>query len=261
MGRVQDKVAIVTGGAAGIGLATARRLAAEGARVVITDVDAKAGEAVSGPDLVFMVHDVTSEADWQRVIQATVERFGGLDILVNNAGIGSPAVNPEQVDLAQWRRVQSVNLEGSLLGCKYAMPGMRARGGGSIVNISSVAAFVPTANDLVYGTSKAGLLQLTRSLALHCARIRSNIRVNSVHPGAIETAGMAARRSAEIRQQVADSIPMGCMGRPEDIANAVLYLASDDSTYVTGTALVVDGGYTLAPDVPRAPPIETQSRP
>ena len=255
MGRVDGKIAIVTGGASGIGRAIAILLAKEGGKVVITDIDETEGqEAVKeiGHGAVFMLQDVSSEDDWRRVVSDTGERFGGIDILVNNAGIGSPDVRPEHADLEQWRRVQSVNLEGTFLGCKHCLPAMQSRDGGSIVNISSVAAFVPTANDLVYGTSKAGVLQLTRSLALHCAQTKSNIRVNSIHPGAIRTKGVERRRSPGVLRMVESSIPMGHMGEAEDIAYAVLYLASDESKYVTGIALTVDGGYTLAPVPPRA---------
>lgn len=256
MGRVEDKVAVVTGGAAGIGRAIAEMLAAEGARVVITDVNSDQGEAAAaaiGGDVVFRVHDVANEAAWIDVIADTVNRAGGLDILVNNAGIGSPNVRPEHADLATWQRVQSVNLEGTFLGCKHSLPVMRGGNGGSIVNISSIAAFVPTANDLVYGASKAAVLQLTRSLAMHCAKDRSNIRVNSIHPGAIRTKGVEGRRSPEILRQVESGIPMGHMGEPDDIAYAALYLASDESKYVTGLAMIVDGGCVLAPIPPSAP--------
>ena len=230
-------------------------LATEGGRVVITDINETEGRAAVteiGHGAIFMPQDVSSEDDWRRVVSDTSERFGGIDILVNNAGIGSPNVRPENADLEQWRKVQSVNLEGTFLGCKHSLPAMQSGNGGSIINISSVAAFVPTANDLVYGASKAAVLQLTRSLALHCAQNHSNIRVNSIHPGAIRTKGVEGRRSPEILRMVENSIPMGHMGEPEDIAYAALYLASDDSKYVTGLALIVDGGYVLAPAVPRA---------
>jgi len=256
MGRVAGKIAIVTGGAAGIGRAIAKLLASEGARVIITDInidDGKTAARAIGKRAVFMAHDVADEAAWIEVIADTVKQFGGLNILVNNAGIGSPNVRPENADLDQWRRVQSVNLEGTFLGCKHALPAMESGDGGSIINISSIAAFVPTAGDLVYGASKAAVLQLTRSLALHCAQNESNIRVNSIHPGAIRTKGVEGRRSPEILRQVESSVPMGHMGDPEDIAYAALYLASDESKYVTGLAMIVDGGYMLAPVPPHAP--------
>jgi len=250
MARVENKVAIVTGAASGIGRAIAVLLAREGAHVILTDVNDVEGKAAAreaGNGALYLTQDVADEDQWRTVISASREHFGRLDILVNNAGIGSPAVPPEEADLEQWRRVQQVNLEGTFLGCKHAIPVMRDAGGGAIVNISSVAAFLPTANDLVYGASKAGVWQLTRSLALHCAQNGSNIRVNSVHPGAITTPGIARRRSPEILRQVADSIPMGRMGEPDDIAFAVLYLASDEAKYVTGLAMIIDGGYTLSP--------------
>ncbi len=256
MGRIKGKVAIVTGGAAGIGQAIALRLAGEGARVVITDIDEDLGKATAEQaegEATFMFQDVAEEDGWEKIIADTVATYGGLDVLVNNAGVGSPAVNPEEASLEDWRRAQSINLEGTFLGCKHAMAVMREGGGGSIVNISSVAAFLATANDLVYGTSKAGVRQLTKSLALHCARNGFGIRINSVHPGAIKTAGVEARRSPEILRQVEQSIPMGHMGTPGDIADAVLFLASDESKYITGLAMIVDGGYVLAPVLPSAP--------
>ncbi len=256
MARVAGKTAVITGGASGIGYSIAGLLAGEGALVVITDINIDEGEKAAktiGERAVFMAHDVADEEAWTRVIADTLKRSGGLDILINNAGIGSPHVRPENADLDQWRRVQSVNLEGTFLGCKHALPAMESGNGGSIINISSVAAFVPIAGDLVYGASKAAVLQLTRSLALHCAQNQSNIRVNSIHPGAIRTTGVESRRSPEILRQVERSIPMGHMGETQDIAYAALYLASDESKYVTGLAMIVDGGYTLAPVPPRAP--------
>jgi 3(or 17)beta-hydroxysteroid dehydrogenase len=256
MGRVAGKVAIVTGGAVGIGRAIAELLAAEGARVVITDVNLDAGETAAREidnGTIFMAHDVADEAEWIKVIAETVDQLGALNVLVNNAGIGSPNVKPENADLGQWQRVQSVNLEGTFLGCKHSMLAMQESSGGSIINISSVAAFLPTANDLVYGASKAAVLQLTRSLALHCAQSGSNIRVNSIHPGAIQTKGVESRRSPEILRQIESGIPMGHMGEPDDIAFAALYLASDESKYVTGLAMIVDGGYVLEPVLPQAP--------
>lgn len=256
MGRVAGKIAIITGGAAGIGRAIAELLAGEGARVVISDVNIDAGQTAAREidnGVIFMAHDVADEAAWIKVIAQTVDQLGGLNVLVNNAGIGSPNVRPEHADLDQWRRVQSVNLEGTFLGCKHSLAAMESGNGGSIINISSIAAFVPTAGDLAYGASKAAVLQLTRSLALHCAQNQSNIRVNSILPGAIRTRGVQNRRSSAILRQVESGIPMGHMGEPKDIAFAALYLASDESKYVTGLAMIVDGGYVLAPAPPRAP--------
>jgi NAD(P)-dependent dehydrogenase (short-subunit alcohol dehydrogenase family) len=256
MHRVAGKVAIITGGATGIGRAIAELLAAQGARIVITDINSDAGKATAkamGNRAVFMAHDVADEAAWIEVIADSVKQWGGVDILVNNAGIGSPNVRPENADLDIWHKVQSVNLEGTFLGCKHCLPVMESGNGGSIINVSSIAAFVPTAGDLVYGASKAAILQLTRSLALHCAQGRSNIRVNSIHPGAIRTQGVENRRSPETLHQVERAIPIGHMGEPQDIAYAALYLASDESKYVTGLAMIVDGGYTLAPLPPSAP--------
>lgn len=262
MGRVAGKVAIITGGATGIGRAIAELLAVEGAHVVITDINLDEGKKAAreiGEQAIFMAHDVSDEAAWIEVVADTVKQLGGVDILVNNAGIGSPNVRPENADLDQWRKVQSVNLEATFLGCKHSLLAMESGTGGSIINISSIAAYVPTAGDLAYGASKAAILQLTRSLALHCAQNSSNIRVNSIHPGAIRTRGVEKRRSPEILRQVERCIPIGHMGEPEDIAYAVLYLASDESKYVTGLAMIVDGGYMLAPVPPRAPAKETDT--
>lgn len=256
MDRMKGKVAIVTGGASGIGRAITERLNEEGALVVITDMNDVAGEKTAseiGGIAHYIHHDVAKEEDWQHVVDWTVKKFSKIDILVNNAGIGSPNSRPENADLAHWRKVQSVNLEGTFLGCKYSIPVMEGNKGGAIVNISSVASSVPTAGDLAYGASKAGIWQLTRSLAFHCAKNNSNIRVNSIHPGAILTEGIQQRRAKEVLDQIGHGIPMGHMGAPEDIANAVLFLASSEAKYITGQSLAVDGGFLLSPMPAMAP--------
>ena len=255
-GRVQDKIAIVTGGCSGIGRATARRLAEEGAKVTITDIKQDAGQAVIdevGHGAIFMAHDCRDEQGWQDVVGSVVERFGGLDVLVNCAGIlgTGPTPDPMETTLEEWRAIQSVNMEGTFLGCKAAVRAMAAKGGGgSIVNLSSVAGLIGTPL-WAYGASKGGVRLLTKSVALYCGRKGYKVRCNSIHPGLIDTPmgdqvlnwlyddpakGLADRERL---------VPLGEVGKPEDVANAALYLASDESRYVTGAELVVDGGYTI----------------
>ncbi len=262
MGRVDGKVAIVTGGAQGLGREIARLLASEGAQVTITDVKteegARAAAAMPG-DVRFCFQDVTDEPGWESLIRETVARQGRLDILVNNAGLALSDVpmDPETTRLEDWRKIHQVNVEGVFLGCKHAIPAMRESGGGSIVNLSSVAALVATPFITAYGASKAAVQQLTRSVALHCAQTGAKIRCNSVHPGQIitpmleglfETTARAAGLELDaVRAEFLKKIPYGEFGEPLDIAYAVLYLASDEAKHVTGAQLVVDGGVTLNP--------------
>jgi len=260
MGRVEGKIAIVTGGASGLGRAAAALLAREGAHVTITDVNEPAGAATAQEiGARFHLQDVADEADWVGLIDAVVAEFGGLDILVNNAGIGAagPGNDPETTTLETWNRVITVNATSTFLGCKHAIGAMRDTGGGSIVNLSSIAALVATPFITAYGASKAAVRQLTMSVALHCGQRGYNIRCNSIHPGQISTpmhdqlsAELAAQMgvSAEhVRAQLLKKIPLGEMGQPDDVAYAVLYLASDESKHVTGAQLVVDGGMNLNP--------------
>jgi 3(or 17)beta-hydroxysteroid dehydrogenase len=251
-GRVEGKVALVTGAASGLGKAAARMLAREGARVVVTDrneagakeVAGTMGEAARAYKL-----DVTQEADWVRVVDDTLATFGRLDVVVNNAGIGV-AKDIESISLEEWRVVHAVNLDGVFLGCKHAIRGMRQCGAkGSIINISSVAGLVGVENLPAYCSSKGGVRLLSKSVALHCARKGYGIRCNSVHPTFIETpmvdglaslmGGMEAGKA-----RLARMIPLGHIGEPDDIAYAVLYLASDESKLMTGSEFVVDGGTT-----------------
>lgn len=256
MGRVDGKIAIVTGGASGIGRATAKLLAAEGARIIITDVNAERGAEAAeeiGGEARFLPQDVSSEEEWPHVLKTTVDAFGGLDILVNAAGIGGTGEpqDPENVTLEEWRRINSVNLEGVFLGCKYAMKVMRESGGGAIVNISSLAAMVATAPISAYGAGKAGVRQFTKSVALHCARAGYGIRCNSVHPGVIDTPMVEAMflQAGDDREKIKSSIlrriPLGRLGKPEDVAYMVLYLASEESGFVTGAEFVIDGGMSI----------------
>jgi NAD(P)-dependent dehydrogenase (short-subunit alcohol dehydrogenase family) len=255
VGRLDQKTALVTGGASGIGKAIARRLASEGARVVITDLQTPLGKqaAVEG-GFDFLEHDVTDEDRWSDVIHDVEERHGGLHVLVNNAGIVGPIGqnSPENTPLATWKMIFSVNVEGVFLGCRAGIAAMRRSGGGSIVNISSVAGLLATPYNTAYGASKAAVRQLTKSVAQHCADEGLNVRCNSVHPGDVHTplwdgiAKQTAERSglsvAEVLAQEAQNSPMGGFTLVEDIAAAVAFLASEDARRITGTMLIVDGG-------------------
>lgn len=253
MGRVDGKVVVVTGAASGLGRASAALLAQEGARVVLTDVNAgKGAEAAAeiGGEAVFMTHDVTSEDDWRRVIADTVERFGRLDVLVNNAGI-AVSKDIEHTTLEEWRAVHAVNADGPFLGCREAVAAMKESGGGSIVNISSIAGMIGAHNLAAYCASKASVRLLTKSVALHCARKGYNIRCNSVHPSFVDTPMVGkmideARDPGKMAEGLRYAAPLGRLGRPEDVAAMVLYLAGDESSFTTGAEMVVDGGITAA---------------
>jgi 3(or 17)beta-hydroxysteroid dehydrogenase len=255
MQRLAKKVALVTGGASGLGKAIAERLAAEGARVVISDVDRHAGtQAAASGTLVFLEQDVCDEKRWIEVVDEIKQRFGRLDVLVNNAGILGPmnAISPVDTPLELWRRIFAVNVEGVFLGCRTAIPAMAASGGGSIVNISSIAGLRATPYATAYGASKAAVRQLTKSVAQHCAEKKLNIRCNSVHPGDVRTPlfDKGAEEIAKLRQVSLEEVlednrldsPLGEFTLPEDIAAACAYLASDEARHITGTKLVVDGG-------------------
>jgi len=251
MARVSGKVALVTGAASrfGIGKAISSLLAREGANLVMTDIDVKDGSRIAseiGDNAVFFEHDVREEDSWRAVFEQAVARFGQVDILVNNAGVTGAAAQEdiETTTLATWRSVQATNVEGVVLGCKHGVNAMKVRGG-AIVNISSMAALVATPTLPAYGASKAAVRQITQTVAQHCARSGYDIRCNSVHPGIIETELVDAAFSEEQLQRLRQSIPNGRFGSPEDVAQAVLYLASDHARYVTGTRLVVDGGSTM----------------
>ncbi len=257
-GRVAGKVALITGGASGIGRACALRLAEEGASVVITDIQDGPGDAVvaeisaGGGAAEYLHHDVTDERAWIDVMNAVRQRHGRLNVLVNNAGIGI-ASSIVELSLADWQRQQAINLDGVFLGIKHAIPLMRDGGGGSIINMSSVAGLKGSARLSAYNATKGGVRLLTKGVALECAQERWNIRVNSVHPGIIDTP-IWTRITAESLQPGNNSaaidpgamaettVPTGVLGKPRDIANGVLFLASDDSSYVTGTELVIDAG-------------------
>jgi NAD(P)-dependent dehydrogenase (short-subunit alcohol dehydrogenase family) len=259
-GRVGGKVAIVTGGASGIGLATAKLLARHGARVVIADVDASLGEraaAAIGSSARFFALDVTNEARWVALMEDVMRIEGTLHILVNNAGIGNQprSAYPDEAALEDWQAMMKINGEGVFLGCKHGIAAMRRGGGGAIVNMSSIAGLIASPPFAAYGFSKAGVAQLTKTVALYCAQKGLRIRCNSIHPGMIQTRmldGLFAKVAAEsgssakdVRSQFLGRVPLGEIGEPDDIANAVLYLASEEAKHVTGTQLVVDGGMTL----------------
>ena len=249
MGRLDGKVAFISGGARGMGAEEARLFAREGAKVAIGDVLEEDGRRVeaeineSGGDCLFLRLDVTSEANWQDAIAATVSRFGALHILVNNAGIGGVGGLVEDTSVEDWDRVMDINGKGVFLGTKAAIPEMQAAGGGSIINISSQLGIVATDNTSpMYHASKGAVRILTKSTAIQFAP--DGIRANSVHPGPVVTAMTERRREdPEAFALMRSRIPLGRFAEPIEIANAVLYLASDESGYVTGSEVVVDGGW------------------
>ncbi len=252
---LSHRVALVTGGASGIGAETCRALAEAGARVVVGDIQDGAELARElGNGSLFVELDVASEAAWKATCEAILAQCGRLDVLVNNAGIGGGRGNIEDTTLEAWNRTQAVNVEGVFLGCKYAIAAMKRtsagkpRSHGSIVNISSIAGITGSAGPAAYVASKGAVRLLTKSVALHCAEQGYDIRCNSVHPGGIDTPILEPlyRHFGKEKAQawLGGMHPLGRMGRPRDIAEAVLYLASDRSAFVTGTELVVDGGVT-----------------
>jgi len=253
-GRVQDKVALVTGAASGIGAESARALAREGAKLVLTDRAVEAGHAIAeevaglGAEAIFLTQDVTREEDWQAVVAAAKERFGRLDVLVNNAGVGGGVWLLEST-LEQWRMVTGVNLDGVFLGMRHACPLMIETGGGSVINISSILGKVGQAGAAAYCASKGGVALLTKSSALELAPM--GVRVNSVHPGYIETPMVQtalhdADNGNEMRDMLITRHALARFGVPKEIANGIVFLASDESSFMTGSELVIDGGYTAA---------------
>jgi NAD(P)-dependent dehydrogenase (short-subunit alcohol dehydrogenase family) len=245
-GRLDGKVALISGAARGMGECEARLFAREGAKVILGDVLDELGHkaardiAQQGGAATFVHLDVTSESDWRGAVETAEQTYGKLTILVNNAGIVRMAPLDE-TSLDAWNEVINVNQTGVFLGMKQAIPAMRRASGGSIINISSVAGLVGLPNIPAYQASKGAVRLLTKNAAVQYAK--DNIRVNSIHPGRIETP-MTANLTPERRAMVLDLTPLGRDGKPEEVAYGVLYLASDESSYVTGAELVIDGGFT-----------------
>lgn len=254
MARLSGKIAIVTGGANGIGRAVCRRFAEEGATVTVADINAEQGQALVGAlggDATFGELDVRDEHGWRSLVDGVLERHGRLDVLVNNAGILATTHHQsiDDIGIDEWRMVQSVNAEGVFLGCRAGVKAMKATGG-VIINMSSIAGLIATPQIVAYGASKGAVRQMTKSIAIDCARKGYRIRCNSVHPGLIITdLGTGSMRmgggdpEANYKARVS-ATPMGEPGQPEDVANAVLFLASEEARHITGAELVIDGGLT-----------------
>jgi len=274
MGMLDDRVAIVTGAASGIGAATARRFVAEGAKVLLSDIQDEVGEALAtelGPNAAFLHTNVADEAQVAAAVSEAVDRWGGLDVLHNNAGFVGATGSLEETTDEEWNQTMAVLLSSVFYGTKYAAPAMKARGGGSIINTASVCGLEAGIGAHAYTVAKHGVVGLTRSTALELAE--HNIRVNAICPGYIATglaAGRAAsdvddeemqRRLTKARSFTDDSQPLARTGEPTDIAAAAAWLASDDSEWVTGTTQVVDGGLTLGKPWRKQPRAMTEQRP
>ena len=249
MGRLEGKTALVTGASSGIGLQTSMRLAEEGARVMMTDINLEEGRQQAeklGATATFLKLDITEEEEWISVLDETVKRFDRLDILVNSAGMVLIA-DVEQITLEDWKKVHAVNLDGTFLGCKHGVRVMKEFGAGSIINLSSVSGMIGGFNLAAYNSSKGAVRMLTKSVALHCARAGYGIRCNSIHPTFIETPMLESMildspDPEKARQTLVRQVPLRRIGKPDDVANMIVYLASDESTFVTGTEMVIDGG-------------------
>ncbi|MFC3039488.1 SDR family NAD(P)-dependent oxidoreductase [Virgibacillus xinjiangensis] len=243
MGKLQDKVAVITGGVSGIGAATARLFAAEGAKLVLIDMNEEKGAAIEkelksqGTEALFVKADVTSEQEVQNIFSTTLSTFGKVDVLFNNAGIG--AVKPtEELTYAEWRKTVEVDLDGVFLVAQAAIKEFLKAGSGVIVNTASMYGWVGSPGSAAYNAAKAGVINLTRSLGLEYAE--RNIRVNALCPGFIETPILGETD----REFLTNATPMKRLGQPEEMAKAVLFMASDDSSFMTGNSMVIDGGYT-----------------
>ncbi len=255
MDRVKDKVCIVTGAASGMGRADATLLAEEGAKVVLTDLNEADGRAAAeaiGENAIFIKHNVASEEDWQTVINTTLETFGRLDVLVNNAGMMTMG-SVVDCSIEDYRKVSAVNSEGVFLGCKHAIPAMEKSGGGSIINMSSVAALHGMSFVAAYSASKGAVAALTKSVALYCREQRNGIRCNSIHPDGVKTpmvAKVAFGKDSATREEIESlSTDANPMCEPEDIAALVLYLASDESRFVNAAEMLIDNAATATPPV------------
>lgn len=251
MNRVQGKVAIVTGGAQGLGRADAEALAAEGARVVVTDINEAEGRklvdalnAKSPGTALFLRQDVRDETRWQEVIAETVRHFGGLHVLVNNAGTVKIAT-PESCTLEDFRFQNAVMSEGVFLGCKHAMPAIKASGGGSIINMSSTASHLGYPVYFAYSAAKGAVRSMTKAVAVHCQMNKYNIRCNSIHAGGIDTQMMRdSVRELGMEMSAWEQSAAG-IGQPSDVANLVVYLASDESRYVNGAEILIDNALSV----------------
>lgn len=253
--RFEGKVVVITGGASGLGEGAAERFVAEGARVLITDVQVERGEAVARRlQAQFQQHDVAEEAGWQAVMARVEREFGRLDVMFNNAGVLGNGRSIGTMDMATWQRVIGINQTGVMLGCHHAIALMQRNPGGSsgvIINTASTTSFRALPHDLAYCTTKAAVSAITRSVALWCGRQRLNIRCNSIHPGAIETAihdtGLAAVADPAVKLQALRNMsPMGRMGTAAEVANLVAFLASDESSFMSGSEVLIDGGSLTA---------------
>ncbi len=249
--RLAGKVALITGGASGLGANAAELMVREGGRVMLADINQDAGQALAGKlgaAASFVALDVTSEEQWKAAIAATVEKFGALHVLLNSAGIGLTKT-VEDIELEEWRKVHAIDLDGVFLGCKHGVREIKqhtAKLGGSIINISSISGIIAGANMAAYNSAKAGVRLLSKSVALHCAKSGYNIRCNSVHPTFIDTPILDRHRKrfgAEVMaQKFGKQVPIGRLGRPEEVGWAIVYLASDESSFMTGSEVVIDGG-------------------
>lgn len=250
-GRLHGKVALVTGGASGLGACSAKLMAQEGAKVVVTDIaEEPARQIVSeiGDAAHFVALDVTSEAQWIDAINQATAHFGALHVMVNSAGIGL-SKTVEEIDLEEWRKVHAIDLEGVFLGCKHGVAEIKKHTGnvgGSIINISSVSGIIAGANMAAYNSAKGGVRLLSKSVALHCAKSGYNIRCNSVHPTFIDTPILDKYRdrfgNEVMHQKLGRQVPLGRLGAPEEVGWPIVFLASDESSYMTGSEVVIDGG-------------------
>ena len=254
--RLKGKVALITGGASGLGANAAQLMAQEGASVVVADIAEARGRAVAdklGSAGHFVKLDVTSEDNWKAAIRETVDKFGALHVLLNSAGIGL-SKTVEDITLEEWRKVHAIDLDGVFMGCKHGVAEIKkhtgkqtgGRLGGSIINISSISGIIAGANMAAYNSAKAGVRLLSKSVALHCAKSGYNIRCNSVHPTFIDTPILDKYRdrfgNEVMQQKLGRQVPIGRLGRPEEVGWALVFLASDESSFMTGSEVVIDGG-------------------
>jgi 3(or 17)beta-hydroxysteroid dehydrogenase len=249
--RLAGKVALITGGASGLGANAAELMVQEGAKVVVADIAQDRGKALAdklGSSGHFVKLDVTSEDNWKAAIQETVDKFGALHVLLNSAGIGL-SKTVEEIELAEWRKVHAIDLDGVFLGCKHGVSEIKkhtSRLGGSVINISSISGIIAGANMAAYNSAKAGVRLLSKSVALHCAKSGYNIRCNSVHPTFIDTPILDKYRDRFgqdlMQQKLGKQVPIGRLGRPEEVGWALVFLASDESSFMTGSEVIIDGG-------------------